>query len=91
MHAADKDSPANAAITYHIVNGDPEKRFSVDPLHGMVQVEKPLDRETVGHDDIYTHLSPLFLVSGGVCSIVVPHWTAGQQIQKSILHLGHDS
>ena len=49
VHAADKDSPANAAITYYIVNGDPEHMFSVHPQHGMVQVDEALDRETVSH------------------------------------------
>ena len=29
--------------------------------------------------------------SGGVCSTVVEHWTAGQQVSWSIIHQGHIS
>ena len=29
--------------------------------------------------------------AGGICSSVVAHWTTGQEVKQSILHLGHDS
>ena len=28
---------------------------------------------------------------GVICGIVEAHWTAGQQVERSILHQGHDS
>ena len=34
---------------------------------------------------------PVVRTGGGVCSTVVACWTAGQQVEQSILHLVHDS
>ena len=41
------DSPVNGDILYSIVNGDRENQFFIDPLSGMIKVNKYLDRETV--------------------------------------------
>jgi protocadherin Fat 1/2/3 len=41
------DSPVNGDILYSIVNGDRENQFFIDPLSGMIKVNKHLDRETV--------------------------------------------
>ena len=30
-------------------------------------------------------------VAGGICGTLVAHWTAGQQVERAIMHLGHDS
>ncbi|XP_077398228.1 protocadherin Fat 3a isoform X4 [Festucalex cinctus] len=45
--AEDLDSQRNGAILYSIVSGDRDNQFFVDPLSGIVKVNKHLDRETV--------------------------------------------
>ncbi|XP_059932324.1 protocadherin Fat 3a isoform X3 [Gadus macrocephalus] len=47
LTAEDVDSPVNGDILYSIVNGDRENQFFIDPLSGMIKVNKHLDRETV--------------------------------------------
>uniref|UniRef100_A0A3Q2XS24 FAT atypical cadherin 3a n=1 Tax=Hippocampus comes TaxID=109280 RepID=A0A3Q2XS24_HIPCM len=45
--AEDMDSQLNGAILYSIVSGDRDNQFFIDPLSGIVKVNKHLDRETV--------------------------------------------
>ncbi|KAM8902414.1 protocadherin Fat 3-like isoform 10-T12 [Spinachia spinachia] len=45
--AEDVDGPLNGAILYSLVSGDRDTQFFIDPLHGIIKVIKPLDRETV--------------------------------------------
>ncbi|XP_076002461.1 protocadherin Fat 3-like isoform X2 [Genypterus blacodes] len=45
--AEDMDSRLNGAILYSIVNGDRDNQFFIDPLSGVIKVNKRLDRETV--------------------------------------------
>ncbi|XP_077421706.1 protocadherin Fat 3a isoform X1 [Vanacampus margaritifer] len=45
--AEDMDSQRNGAILYSIVSGDRDNQFFIDPLNGIVKVNKHLDRETV--------------------------------------------
>ncbi|XP_040049953.2 protocadherin Fat 3 isoform X3 [Gasterosteus aculeatus] len=45
--AEDVDSPVNGAILYSVVSGDQDSQFFIDPLRGVIRVNKPLDRETV--------------------------------------------
>ena len=33
----------------------------------------------------------MIFVQGGVCSTVIARWTADQQVERFILHQGHDS
>ncbi|KAL0973402.1 hypothetical protein UPYG_G00203040 [Umbra pygmaea] len=47
LTAEDVDSQVNSDILYSIVSGDRENQFFIDPLSGMVKVNKHLDRETV--------------------------------------------
>ncbi|XP_029629523.1 protocadherin Fat 3a isoform X1 [Salmo trutta] len=47
LTAEDVDSQVNGDILYSIVSGDRENQFFIDPLSGMVKVNKQLDRETV--------------------------------------------
>nr|XP_061797030.1 protocadherin Fat 3-like isoform X4 [Nerophis lumbriciformis] len=44
--AEDMDSQLNGAILYSIVSGDRDNQFFIDPLSGIVKVNKHLDRET---------------------------------------------
>lgn len=45
--AEDADSHLNGAILYAIVSGDQNNQFFIDPISGVIKVNKPLDRETV--------------------------------------------
>ncbi|KAM9801014.1 protocadherin Fat 3a [Neosynchiropus ocellatus] len=45
--AEDLDSQVNGAILYSIVSGDGDNQFFIDPLSGMLKVNKQLDRETI--------------------------------------------
>lgn len=45
--AEDLDSPANGRITYSIVRGDQGNQFGIDPVTGILKVNKALDREKV--------------------------------------------
>ncbi|KAM6932333.1 protocadherin Fat 3-like [Lycodopsis pacificus] len=45
--AEDVDSQLNGAILYSVVSGDRDSQFFIDPLRGVIKVNKPLDRETV--------------------------------------------
>ncbi|XP_028275191.1 protocadherin Fat 3 [Parambassis ranga] len=45
--AEDVDSHQNGAILYSIVSGDRDNQFFIDPLNGVIKVNKQLDRETV--------------------------------------------
>ena len=53
LTAEDVDSPANGDILYSIINGDRDNQFFIDPLSGMIKVNKHLDRETVSIWTIY--------------------------------------
>lgn len=45
--AEDADSHLNAAILYSIIHGDQNNQFMIDPVSGLIKVNKALDRETV--------------------------------------------
>ncbi|XP_026152475.1 protocadherin Fat 3a isoform X3 [Mastacembelus armatus] len=45
--AEDLDSKLNGAILYSIISGDRDNQFFIDPLSGVIKVNKPLDREMV--------------------------------------------
>ncbi|XP_034459626.1 protocadherin Fat 3a isoform X4 [Hippoglossus hippoglossus] len=45
--AEDVDSQLNGAILYSIVSGDRDNQFFIDPLSGVIKVNKQLDHETV--------------------------------------------
>ncbi|XP_053279440.1 protocadherin Fat 3a [Pleuronectes platessa] len=45
--AEDADSQLNGAILYSIVSGDRDNQFFIDPLSGVIKVNKQLDHETV--------------------------------------------
>uniref|UniRef100_A0A671THD5 FAT atypical cadherin 3a n=1 Tax=Sparus aurata TaxID=8175 RepID=A0A671THD5_SPAAU len=45
--AEDIDSQLNGAILYSIISGDRDNQFFIDPLRGVIKVNKQLDRETV--------------------------------------------
>ncbi|TKC48871.1 hypothetical protein EI555_004782, partial [Monodon monoceros] len=45
--AEDADSQPNGQIRFSIVNGDRDGEFAVDPVLGLVEVKKKLDRERV--------------------------------------------
>ncbi|KAA0703962.1 Protocadherin Fat 3 FAT tumor suppressor -like protein 3 [Triplophysa tibetana] len=47
LFAEDLDSPANGRITYSILKGDRENQFWIDPINGLLKVNKALDREMV--------------------------------------------
>ncbi|XP_061179373.1 protocadherin Fat 4-like [Saccostrea echinata] len=47
VYATDADSGANARLTYSILSGNNDLRFSVDPNNGKVLLRNLLDRETV--------------------------------------------
>ncbi|XP_078140221.1 protocadherin Fat 3a isoform X1 [Centroberyx gerrardi] len=47
LTAEDVDSQVNGAILYSIVSGDRDNQFFIDPLGGVIKVNKRLDRETV--------------------------------------------
>ncbi|XP_015197069.2 protocadherin Fat 3 isoform X3 [Lepisosteus oculatus] len=47
LMAEDVDSPVNGQILYSIVSGDRENQFFIDPITGLMKVNKHLDRETV--------------------------------------------
>ncbi|KAM6946143.1 protocadherin Fat 3a [Aplochiton taeniatus] len=47
LTAEDVDSQVNGDIIYSIVSGDGNNQFFIDPLSGMVKVNKQLDREMV--------------------------------------------
>ncbi|XP_031734075.1 protocadherin Fat 3a isoform X2 [Anarrhichthys ocellatus] len=56
--AEDVDSQLNGAILYSVVSGDRDSQFFIDPLRGVIKVNKPLDRETVRtHTQIHTLLT----------------------------------
>ena len=52
--AEDVDSQLNGAILYSIISGDRGNQFFIDPLHGVIKVNKQLDRETVRSTHTYT-------------------------------------
>lgn len=41
------DSQVNGRITYSILKGDRNNQFWIDPVTGLLKVNKPLDRELV--------------------------------------------
>uniref|UniRef100_A0A665T275 FAT atypical cadherin 3a n=1 Tax=Echeneis naucrates TaxID=173247 RepID=A0A665T275_ECHNA len=45
--AEDVDTQLNAEVLYSIVSGDRDNQFFIDPLSGVIRVNKQLDRETV--------------------------------------------
>uniref|UniRef100_A0A8C9T5I0 FAT atypical cadherin 3 n=1 Tax=Scleropages formosus TaxID=113540 RepID=A0A8C9T5I0_SCLFO len=45
--AEDVDSQVNGQILFSIVSGDRENQFFIDPITGLMKVNKELDRETV--------------------------------------------
>uniref|UniRef100_A0A7N6AC75 FAT atypical cadherin 3a n=1 Tax=Anabas testudineus TaxID=64144 RepID=A0A7N6AC75_ANATE len=45
--AEDVDSQLNGAILYSIISGDRDNQFFIDPLSGVIKVNKQLDRETL--------------------------------------------
>lgn len=45
--AEDLDSPENGRITYSILRGDQGNQFGIDPVTGLLKVNKALDREKV--------------------------------------------
>lgn len=45
--AEDADSQPNGQIQFSIVSGDRDNEFAVDPVLGLVKVQKTLDRERV--------------------------------------------
>ncbi|XP_064159770.1 protocadherin Fat 3a isoform X4 [Anguilla rostrata] len=47
LTAEDVDSQVNGQILYSIVSGDRENQFFIDPITGLMKVNKELDRETV--------------------------------------------
>ncbi|XP_065146783.1 protocadherin Fat 3 [Paramisgurnus dabryanus] len=47
LFAEDLDGPANGRITYSILKGDRENQFWIDPITGLLKVNKALDREMV--------------------------------------------
>ncbi|XP_026048442.1 protocadherin Fat 3a isoform X5 [Astatotilapia calliptera] len=47
LKADDVDSQLNGAVFYSIVSGDRHNQFLIDPLSGVIKVNKQLDRETV--------------------------------------------
>ncbi|XP_061774732.1 protocadherin Fat 3a isoform X2 [Nerophis ophidion] len=47
LSAEDTDSQLNGEILYSIVSGDRDNQFFIDPLSGIISVNKHLDRETV--------------------------------------------
>uniref|UniRef100_A0A672R052 FAT atypical cadherin 3 n=1 Tax=Sinocyclocheilus grahami TaxID=75366 RepID=A0A672R052_SINGR len=47
LFAEDLDSQINGCITYSILKGDRENQFWIDPVTGLLKVNKALDRETV--------------------------------------------
>uniref|UniRef100_A0A669E5C8 FAT atypical cadherin 3a n=1 Tax=Oreochromis niloticus TaxID=8128 RepID=A0A669E5C8_ORENI len=47
LKADDVDSQLNGAVLYSIVSGDRHNQFLIDPLSGVIKVNKQLDRETV--------------------------------------------
>uniref|UniRef100_A0A3B5AFA8 FAT atypical cadherin 3 n=1 Tax=Stegastes partitus TaxID=144197 RepID=A0A3B5AFA8_9TELE len=56
LQAEDVDSQQNGAILYSIVSGDRHNQFFIDPLSGVIKVNKQLDRETVRtHIHIHKH------------------------------------
>ncbi|XP_041947685.1 protocadherin Fat 3 isoform X2 [Alosa sapidissima] len=47
LMAEDMDSQVNGRITYSILRGDRRNQFWIDPITGLLKVNKELDRETV--------------------------------------------
>ncbi|KAK5608383.1 hypothetical protein CRENBAI_026607 [Crenichthys baileyi] len=45
--AEDADSGLNGAILYSIFSGNQDNEFFIDPISGIIKVNKPLDREKV--------------------------------------------
>lgn len=45
--AEDLDSLVNGEIVFSIVSGDRENQFFIDPITGLMKVNKRLDREMV--------------------------------------------
>lgn len=45
--AEDVDSQVNGRITYSILRGDQGNQFWIDPIIGLLKVNKALDREKV--------------------------------------------
>lgn len=47
VSAEDLDSQVNGRITYSILKGDRSNQFWIDPVTGLLKVNKQLDRELV--------------------------------------------
>lgn len=47
VSAEDLDSQVNGRITYSILKGDRNNQFWIDPVTGLLKVNKRLDRELV--------------------------------------------
>lgn len=54
MSAEDLDSQVNGRITYSILKGDRNNHFWIDPVTGILKVNKRLDRELVSRPSFAT-------------------------------------
>lgn len=61
MSAEDLDSQGNGRITYSILKGDWNNHFWIDPVTGILKVNKRLDRELVRR-----HLSLRYLIKQSI-------------------------
>lgn len=61
VSAEDLDSQGNGRITYSILKGDRNNHFWIDPVTGILKVNKRLDRELVRR-----HLSPQYLIKESI-------------------------
>lgn len=61
MSAEDLDSQGNGRITYSILKGDRNNHFWIDPVTGILKVNKRLDRELVRR-----HPSPQYLIKQSI-------------------------
>ena len=76
------DSPKEVSVPNF--PADESKGFHNVPLRDTIYIEQSDFREV--------SVMPVFSYCAlGVCSTVIPCWTAGQLVERSILHKGHDS
>lgn len=82
LKADDVDSQLNGAVLYSIVSGDRHNQFLIDPLSGVIKVNKQLDRETV-RTHFYIEKHPLILCAvwfgeiigdRPIASFIIPYW-----------------
>ena len=57
----------------------------------VVMLEQAKDMAKTTCVNIYIMCFPNDYLEGGIHGPVVVHWTAGQHVELSILHQGHDS